>query len=421
MKKLFFTLSIIAALTAQASVLERPAGFRIGQRMTIRPYVSLFYTWDSNVDSSTSQTSDSSFNIMPGFTFTYKANNWSLEGGAYYQYHAYAKNAAQLNQHSWGENLAFNWSNSKNGGRGWSLVLRESFQQIAQDDDMTNDGGRGIGRDRWQLQVAGVLQRRFTDRWHADIDASYYYIDYKNNETKYAPLYGWQRWTAGGQIGYAASKWTDILLMANYQGYIQNNNDYQGSDAVYSQKLSQNSQGVTVHLGVGTYATERISYRVSGGYSYFSYADGASKAGGFTYAVSGQWRMADRWNMMILASSYFQPSETEYGSLQRTDSISWGLAHSMIRNKLTATLDLTYRHEKREYVDNFSTYAYSSDYADDIITARLGLNYAINRFVSLFGNCEYQRAFYDRTTYGQGSSSWDYNRWRLSVGLRLTY
>jgi len=417
MKKLFFTLSVIAALSAQASVLERPAGFRIGQRMTIRPYVSLYYTWDSNVDSSSDQGSNSSFNIMPGFTFTYKADNWSIEGGAYYQYHAYTENSKNLNQNSWGENLAFNWSNSKDGGRGWSLVLRESFQQISQDDDMTNDGGRGIGRDRWQLQFAGTLQRRFTDRWHGDIDASYYYINYKNDSADYAPLYGWQRWTVGGQAGFVASKWTDILIMGNYQGYNQDNSQNLSGDPVTpgSKSIGSNSQGYTVHLGVGTYATERISYRVSGGYSQFFYGDGACDMGGFTYSVSGHWRMSDRWNMMLLASSYYAPSEIDYGSATRTDSISWGIAHSMIRNKLTATLDLTYRHEQRDFVDTLDSPYSPSNYNDDIITARLGLNYSLNRFISVFGNCEYQRSFYpDQTTY-------DYNRWRLSVGLRLTY
>ena len=50
--------ALAAALTASASVLtasadmvDRPTGFKIGERMTLRPYVSLSYTYDSNVDS----------------------------------------------------------------------------------------------------------------------------------------------------------------------------------------------------------------------------------------------------------------------------------------------------------------------------------------------------------------------------------
>jgi len=416
MKKTLFAFSVLGALLAQAEVLDRPAGFKIGQHMTIRPYVSLYYTWDSNVDSSTEQGSYSSFNVNPGFTFAYKQENWSVEGGAYYQYHAYTENSSNLDESSWGENLAFTWTNSKDGGRGWALVLRENVQMISQDDDMMNDGGRGIGRDRMQIQTAATLQRRFTERWHGDINATYYMIDYDNDQTSYAPLYGWTRWTAGTQLGYAASRWTDFILSGNFQGYTQENDSTFG---VNPGGLSADSQGWTIHAGIGSYATERITYRVTGGYSQFRYSDGDYTTDGFTYTATAHWRMSDNWNMMLLASSYFQPDETQYGSLERIDTASWGVAHSMVRNKLTATLDLAYRHENRDcevYEGN--------DLNEDIITARIGFNYALNRFLSLFTHCEYQRSCSDGSArvdaYGY-EHNWDYDRWRLSAGLRLTY
>jgi hypothetical protein len=82
----------------------------------------------------------------------------------------------------------------------------------------------------------------------------------------------------------------------------------------------------------------------------------------------------------------------------------------MVRGKLNATFDLNYRHEQHEYTE----YA-SSDYDSDIITARLGLNYTLNRFLSAFTTAEYQNYLsHDRSDY-------DYDRWRLSLGLRLTY
>lgn len=413
MKKSFFALTVLAAFAAQAAILDRPAGIKIGQRMTIRPYVSMYYTWDSNIDSSKEANSGSSFNISPGLTFMYKADNWSIAGGAFYQYHAYTENKNNLNQGSWGENLAFNWTNSRDGGRGWSVVLRESFQQISQDDDMTNDGGRGMGRDRMQLQVAGALQRRFTDRLHADVNATYYWLDYKNDKYAYAPLYGWDRWTVGGQIGYAASRWTDLILEGNYQGYTQKNSSFYGEQNF---GLSKNSRGWTLHAGLGSYATERISYRLTCGYSQFRYSDGDTVKGGFTYTGSGQWRMGDTWNMMILASSYYQPDENSYGTVSRVDTISWGVAHSMIKNKLKATLDLSYRHNNR-----MNTVADGSDRTDNIITARLGLDYTLNRFLAIFGHVEYQKNFTRGDSALYDSYNWDYDRWRLSVGLRLTY
>lgn len=418
MKKLIVFAALVSALAAQAEVMDRPTGLKIGQRMTVRPYVSLSYTYDSNVNSREHAKSGSSWVISPGFTADYKAENWNLEGGAFYQHHAYAKNSSNLNQDSYGQNLAYNWANSKAGERGWSLTVRESFQKISQDDDMSNHGGQGMGRDRTQFQFATALQRRITERWHADVEGTYYYLDYDNRSGKYAPMYGWRRWTAGGQMGYAASKWTDFLIAANYQGYKQDNDADRGWESMSGGRrwgnYSSSSKGYTVQAGVGTHATERISYRLTGGWSRFEYAGGAKTLNGFTYQGASSWQMTDRWTMMLLASSYYQPSEQEYGSAVRVDSFGWGLGHAMVRGKLNATFDLNYRHEKREY----SEYR-ASEYDQDIFTGRIGLNYTINRFVSAFTSLEYQIDWVGGNSYGK--SSYDYDRWRFTVGMRLTY
>ncbi len=99
--------------------------------------------------------------------------------------------------------------------------------------------------------------------------------------------------------------------------------------------------------------------------------------------------------------------------MTRVDAISWGLGHAMVRGKLNATLDINYRHEKREY-----THYYASDYDEDILTGRVGLNYTINRFVSAFTNLEYQMDWIGSNSY---RPSYDYDRWRWTVGMRLTY
>ena len=118
---------------------------------------------------------------------------------------------------------------------------------------------------------------------------------------------------------------------------------------------------VTLQAGVGTHATERISYRLTGGWSRFEYAGGAKTLNGFTYQGASSWQMTDRWTMMLLASSYYQPSEQEYGSAVRVDSFGWGLGHAMVRGKLNATFDLNYRHEKREYSE-YRAYAHKHLY-----------------------------------------------------------
>ena len=58
------------------------------------------------------------------------------------------------------------------------------------------------------------------------------------------------------------------------------------------------------------------------------------------------------------------------------------------------------------------------DYDDDIITARLGLNYTLNRFLQLYGRVEYQ---VDMCDSDYARHDYDYDRFRGTVGMRLTY
>ena len=397
-----------SVLTASADVIDRPNGFKIGERMTLRPYVSLSYTYDSNVDSTKHAKDGSTWVVNPGLGAEYKGDNWELAGRAWYRYHAYNRYSHQLNESSFGENLTFKWADSLPNEKGWSVVLSEALTQIAQDDDMSDHGGKGLGRDRKTFQAAGVIERRINEHLHAAVNASYYMLDYDNDVKSYAPLYGWKRILAGGEIGYAASKWTDFILAANYGWYKQDN-------IPSNIRYSDESRGWTVMAGFGTRATEKIEYRILTGWSRFEYAEGdADDIDGWTYQVSGKWKITDTWNMMLLAASYYQPSEREMCSAIRVDSISWGVAHSMIRGKLNATFDLNYRRETHEY-----SYTRGYDYDDDIITARLGLNYTLNRFLQIYGRLEYQTDMCDGGNVR--GHNYDYDRYRGTVGMRLTY
>jgi hypothetical protein len=412
MKKILFAAAMAAVMVAQAEELDRPGGIKIGQRMTLKPYVNFSFTYDSNVDSTKKKADGQSWCVSPGATLEYTGDNWNLTGGINYQYHAYSsKYSSSHNNSSLGENLIFNWSDSENGGKGWHLMLSESFQMISQDDDAMNDGGRGVGRDRQQANFAGVLERRFTEQLHANVNASYYYLNYHNKEMSYAPLYGWTRWMVGVEMGYAASKWTDLLIAANYAGYTQENmsSKYYAWDT--QNHIDNDSSGYSVMGGIGSYMTERISYKVLVGWSHYDYCNSSENAP--TYMISANWKMTDNWNMMLLGSRYYSPSETARGSSALTDTLSWGIAHSMVRGKVRVSFDTAYRHTEHP----FNTYN-QNDYEHDIATARLSLNYTINRFVGVFTSFEYQQAWYSGTAK---NGNYDYDRWRATVGFRLTY
>ena len=415
MNKQFVLSAVVAmaAFAATAEVMDRPQGIKIGQRMTLRPYVSLSYTYDSNVDSMKHSNPGSQWCVNPGTTLEYMADNWKVVGTVYYQYHAYNKYANQLNSSSYGESLKFDWMDAEPEEAGWRAMFSESFMQIAQDDDMTSQGGRGLGRDRKEFTANGLVERRLNEFWHASALASYYYLDYDNNVNKYAQLYGWRRTVVGSEAGYAPTAWTDFIVQANYQWYDQDNSEHRPAKAV-GRNIDSDSRGVSVLGGVASHATEKISYRAMGGWSRFEYGGGADTFNGFIYQLSSQWKIDSTLSVMMLGSSYYQPSERYYGTANKVYTFSAGAAKSWVRGKLSTGVDLSYRRESTEY-----TQIADANYDEDIWTGRVNVNYVINRFVSVFGSIEYQtEKSRGRTISGH---LYDYDRFRGTVGLRLTY
>lgn len=407
--------TLLASAVASADVMDRPQGFKIGERLTLKPYVSVGFTYDSNPDQQPSSKSVCSWTVNPALDVSYLAETWKLDFNVFYGYRAYNRYVNQLNSHNYGESLSYTWANAAKDEKGWTLLITEQYRRVDEDDNMAENNGRGLWRDRQEANVAGVLQRRITDKFHADLNASYNWLDYDNDKSKYNALFGWQRWVGGVQLGYAASKWTDFLIAGSYQRYYQDIEDWTGYSSSYPSYMTQyasESDAWTAQIGLASWMTERITYRALVGWSYYSYGD-ISSCNGFVYNVSLNWKMTDTWNMMLLADSHYQPSEREYGSAVRYDSVSWGLGKSLIRGKLTATLDLAYRHETREYA-----VASSYDYDEDIFSGRVGLNYQLNRFLAFYGNVEYQGCWFDGN---KGSYNRDYNRFRGTVGFRVSY
>ena len=143
----------VSAMTALAglvtlageSVVDKPAGFRFfNNHLTVKPYVSLAYTYDSNIDTAKHATDDSIFMVSPGADFEWRGDRWNLVGSLWYRYNAYCDYNDEMGENSYGESLKYNWTTSKPGEKGWSLALAERYSYIAQSDSLTSGDGRGI-------------------------------------------------------------------------------------------------------------------------------------------------------------------------------------------------------------------------------------------------------------------------------------
>ncbi len=87
----------------------------------------------------------------------------------------------------------------------------------------------------------------------------------------------------------------------------------------------------------------------------------------------------------------------------------------LVRGKLRTTLDLRYRRETNDQV----SYGPAGGYTLDIVTGRLGFDYFFHRFLSCFVYGEYQRSWNDESSARH--YAYDYDRWRVTVGFRLSY
>ena len=399
------TFTVIPALTAGESVADKPQGFRFfNQHLTIKPYVSLSYTYDSNIDTTRHAESDSIFCVQPGADFDWKGDNWALVGSLWYRRNAYCEYANEMGDNSWGESLAYKWTTSKQNERGWSLVLAEKYRYTDQSDSLTS-GGRGIWRDREALDISGVLQRRFTERLHAELLGQYNWLDYKNDTGKYAPLYGWSQYAVGLEAGYAVSKWTDLLIAGGYSHYTQKKGhgyrDY-----------SNESQVWTVQAGIGTHATEKITYRALMGVSSLSYGGHDNADCGWTYSLDANWRITRQLQFSALGKSYYQPSERTVGQAIKVYSLSGGLSYLTLGDKMTLTANVAWRYEDTCYNDRYL--GYGNNFDETILSFRFGADYVINRWMSVFAAFTWEEEWCDVKTYG-------YDRFRGTIGMRFHY
>ena len=310
-----------------------------------------------------------------------------------------------MGENSWGESLAYKWTTSKQDERGWSLILSEKYRYTDQSDALGSGDGRGIWRDREALDASGVIQRRFTERLHAEVMGQYNWLDYKNDTGKYAPLYGWSEWSAGAQAGYAASKWTDLLVAGGYSHYTQ-------KKGRGYRNYSNESQVYTVQAGLGTHATEKITYRALMGVSWLDYGGHSNADSGWTYSLDANWRITRQLQVSALGKSYYQPSERTAGQAVKVYSLSGGLSYLTLGDKMTLTANVAWRYEDTCYSDRYL--GYGNDFDETILSARVGADYVINRWMSVFANFTWEEEWCDVRAYG-------YDRFRGTIGMRFHY
>ena len=380
---------LVGSLATTASAADR--GFQFNN-LNISPYVNIQYRYDSNVDSAhRGEFDDSILTVTPGVDLKYKGNNWGLDGHAFYGYDNYIK-YDELDTHRWGERLKL-WYD----GERWKLVLGESFIYSKESDSII-DGGRGYWRERDQLQFTGAFSYDLSEASRMTVDAAYSQLDYHNDSKRYAPLYGWHEWSAGLEFARRLTQKTNWVLAGGVQGYESDNATRNG--------LKNESYAYDIQGGISSRATERITYRLLAGVSWFDYATDDINTG-WIYTANVNWLLSKKWAASFTGSSYYQPSESKANQANKIYSLSGGLTYRPYK-RVTTTFNLAWRREEEEY----KTYQY--DQHIDTLAARVRASYQFARYASVFVGAEYSERFSD-------NSNCEYDRYILSTGLKLFY
>jgi len=371
---------------------QETRGFKFNN-LTVSPFVNLEYMYDSNVNLTKSATEDSIIRVNPGVDLSYQGNEWGLSVNAWYAYDWY-KDLDDMNADRFGESINV----YRESAKGWRLVLGQKYMETSQDDSII-DGGNGLWRDRNEFSLNGALSYEFSEKTSMTLNAMYSELEYANDTEEFGALYGWQEWSTGVEVARKISEKTDLLVSGSYQEYT--------SDGAVG--MDDSSTGYTLHVGLGSRATERIRYHVLTGASWFDYA-GADQLVGWTYSVDASWVITKKLAATLAGSSYFQPSEQTQNQAMQVYAISTGLTYKPLR-KLSTRLDIAYRREDGESVGDDVAF---DAVTDDRYSVRVRADYELQRYVSIYGGLEYEEVMSDANMN-------EYDRYLFLLGLNFRY
>lgn len=369
-------------------------GFKYNN-LSVSPFVNLEYTYDSNVDYDKHNYADNIFRVNPGVDLTYTGNEWGLSVNGWYAYDWYTKYDI-LNADRYGDSIAF----YRESASGWRFIFGQKYLKSSQNDSLL-EGGRGLWRDRSELSFNSALSYELSERTTITLSGSYSNLKYDADPMQYASLYGWKEWTGGLELARKLTEKSNLLLNGGYQNYV--------SDGAAGGTSSQ-STGYSLQAGLGSRATQKISYRALAGMNWFDYA-GGDQIGGWTYSLDASWAINKKWAWSVAASSFFQPGEREQNQAMKVYTISSGVTYRPMR-KLTTRLDLAYRREENEYVSSYAPAL--GNIMEDRFEARLRADYTVTQYLTVYCGLEYQDQLSDDPDY-------EFDRYRGTLGVNLRY
>ena len=115
-----------------------------------------------------------------------------------------------------------------------------------------------------------------------------------------------------------------------------------------------------------------------------------------------------------MGSSYYQPSERYVGQAVKVYTLGGGVSYLTLGDRLNLTANVSWRYEENIYSDD--AYTRRQNYDESWLSARLGADYLVNRWMSVFANIMWEQEW-----CGNGNKDYDYDRFRGTLGVRFHY
>ena len=360
------------------------------------------------------------FNVTPGLLLHVPGNQWELSGGI----HAtYEKDNSDFSRDPKDWNQSLRLSGMTDGGTKWGLS--QSWQRLhySQYDDFSQD-------DRDSYAFSGSLSKDITDKSGLGLSASYRILDYKDEE-----LYDNNTLTAGLSARHRLTDKSNLILSLDYSNSEGDYRRWVGSDGAIYRGRRSNNRSYTAQAGLGSRATEKITYNALLGLSLIQPDDYVNPRTGertsrgdkyrVAYALSGNWKRTERLSFSISGKSSYESSEDVLDNSLMAYNIS-GMASYRLFDRLRLNGGASYRYEDYlRRVETSSTqggnpYVGTDDKGrgksrtDDQVSLYGTIAYGINRYASAFLNGTY-------TKTSSTIKDFDYDRYRLSAGVSLRY
>ena len=95
-------------------------------------------------------------------------------------------------------------------------------------------------------------------------------------------------------------------------------------------------------------------------------------------------------------------------------TLGGGVSYLTLGDRLNLTANISWRYEENCYSDD--SYTRRQNYDESWLSARLGADYLVNRWMSVFANIMWEEEW-----CGNGNSNYDYDRFRGVLGVRFHY